>query len=357
MDEAPLRTILGRLGIRNVPKPNAAGWTHISCPFARYMPQHRSGIDRSQGFAIKVEKDGPSAFKCPVCRMHGKISNLAYHLGVFHGKDYVEIARDADMADLDALAYLPDFEAVEIIEHPLPLEDAMFDGIFEDPWKNHNRYPQAVRFLQQRGVSQATSEKLGLGYDPEKKRITFPVRGFAKELYGFSGRTILPDHKPKVLDYENLPKRWLILGVEFWERGRPVVIVEGLFAYAHFHDIGVAEKYNVGALLGSTLTPEKADLLRGYDEPIYWFTDPDPAGDDCLFGRILPGQDQMGDDEEEDGELPALLRDRSSSALYMMNGHVPQYVPNFPVDDPDHLTMQQVARMIDTAELWLPEAK
>ncbi|QIG76116.1 DNA primase protein [Rhizobium phage RHph_I4] len=354
MDEAPLRSILGRLGIRNAPKPNAAGWLHVSCPFARYMPQHKSGIDRSQGFAIKVEKDGPSAFNCPVCKMHGKISGLAFSLGRFHGRDYSEIARDADMADLDALNFLPDFEAMEVEQPPTPLEDAMFDGIFEDPWRNHNRYPQAVRFLQSRGVSQATCEKLGLGYDPEKKRITFPVRGFNKELYGFSGRTILPDHKPKVLDYENLPKRWLILGVEFWVPGRPVVMVEGLFAYAHFHEIGAAENYNVGALLGSFLTEEKANILRTYDEPIYWMTDPDGAGDDCLFGRILPGQETEPDEDEEP---PELLRDRKTSALYIMNGHVPQYVPNYPVDDPDDLTLQQFQWMIDTAELWLPEAE
>ncbi|AHC30479.1 DNA primase [Rhizobium phage vB_RleS_L338C] len=356
MDEAPLRSILARLGIRNFPKPNHAGWGHVACPFARYMPQHKSGVDRSQGFAIKVEKDGPSAFNCPVCKMHGRISNLAMNLGRFHDRDYTEVAYDADMADLDALNYLPAFEAVEVDLPPTPLDDAIFDGMFEEPWKVHNRYPQAVRFLQARGVSQATAEKLGLGYDPEKKRITFPVRGFKGELYGFSGRTIMPDHKPKVLDYENLPKRWLILGVEFWVPGRPIVMVEGLFAYAHFHEIGAAENYNVGALLGSYLTPEKADILKSYDEPVYWFTDPDPAGDDCLFGRVLPGQDQLPEEDDEPGERE-LLRDRSTSALYALNGHVPQYVPNYPVDDPDDLTVQQFHWMMDNAELWLPDAK
>jgi DNA primase len=319
------------------------------------MPQHKGGMDRSQGFALKVEIDGPSAFKCPVCRMHGKISNLANYLGRFHENDYTQIALDADMADLEAIAHLPDFEAVEVKQVLVPLEDAMFENIFENPWTSHNRYPQASAFLRSRGVSQATSDKLGLGYDPEKKRITFPVRGFNGELYGFSGRTVLKDHHPKVLDYENLPKRALILGVEFWTPGRPIVIVEGLFAYAHFHEIGAAEKYNVGALLGSTLTAEKAEMLRSYDEPVYWFTDPDPAGDDCIFGRVLPNQPEF--DPEYDEKPPELLRDRSTSALYALNGHVPQFVPNYPVDDPDLLTLKQFDWMIETAELWLPEDK
>ena len=37
------------------------------------------------------------------------------------------------------------------------------------------------------------------------------------------------------------------------------------------------------------------------------------------------------------------MRDRESSALYAMNGHVPQYVPSYPVDDPDDLTREQFA--------------
>jgi hypothetical protein len=318
------------------------------------MPQHKSGYDRSAGFAIKVEIDGPSAFNCPVCKMHGRIANLANYLGRFQEKDYSQVALDADMADLNALNYLPAFEVITVDQPPLPLDDAMFDGIFEDPWKSHNRWPEASRFLQSRGIGPATSEKLGLGYDPDKKRITFPVRGFNGELYGFSGRTILKDHHPKVLDYENLPKRWLILGVEHWLPGRAVVIVEGLFAYAHFHEIGVAEKFNVGALLGSSLTPEKADILKNFDEPVYWFVDPDPAGDTCLFGRILPGQQEY--DPEYDEKPPELLRDHTTGALHALSGHVPQFVPNYPVDDPDDLNIQQFNRMIDTVELWLPPA-
>lgn len=349
MDEASLRSILGKLGIRNITKPNTAGWAHCSCPFARYMPQHKNGVDRSQGFALKVEIDGPSAYACPVCHMHGKISGLAYQLGAFHEKDYSQIAIDADMADLEALQHLPDFECAEVKEHPLPLEEAMFEGMFEAAW-SHNT---ARQFLRSRGVSEATAVKLGLGYDRDKKRITFPVRDIRGGLYGFSGRTVLPNYHPKVLDYAELPKRWLILGCERWQHGKPVVIVEGLFAYAHFHELGVDDKFNIGALLGSTLTEEKADLLRSFDEPIYWFTDPDPAGDDCLFGRVLPGQDAEPD---EDGVFPDLKRDKTSSALYAMNGHVPQFVPNYPVDDPDDLTRAQFDWMIANAEMWLPNA-
>lgn len=348
MNEAALRRLLGRMNIRDVSRPNMAKWMHTACPFAPFSPAHKNGKDRSKGFAIKVEDDGVSAFNCPVCKNHGTIAHLARSLGKHHKRDYHQIALDADMADLEGLANIPEFEEAHVELPPDPLDEMLYEDIFLDPWNCHNQYPEAAEFLKARGISSETGRKIGLGFDPEKHRITFPVRDIQGQLYGWSGRTTT-NHKAKVLDYEGLPKRWLILGQELWVPGKPVLMVEGLFAYAHMHEIGADKVANIGALLGSYLTPEKAGLLKAFDAPVYWFLDPDAAGDDGLFGKEVEITDR------KTGEVKK-VRDREGSALYMMNGHVPQFVPDFPVDDPDFLTFEQVVDMITRTDMWLPDA-
>lgn len=344
MNEASLRSLLGKMNIRNISRPNAKKWMHVECPFAPFMSAHKTGKDRSKGFAIKVEDDGISAYSCPVCKQQGRISHLARTLGRYHKRDYHQIAVDADMADLEGLNSIPEFEESYVEPPPEPLDEMLYEDIFLDPWLCHNQHPEAADFLKGRGVSPDTGRKIGLGYDPEKQRITFPVRDLNGGLYGWSGRTV-NGHKAKVLDYEGLPKRWLILGQELWVPGKPILMVEGLFAYAHMHEIGADRLANIGALLGSYLTPEKAGLLKSYDAPVYWFLDPDAAGDDGLFGKW-----------QEDEKTKEQVRDRESSALYMLNGHVPQFVPDYPVDDPDDLTFAQVAHMMTQTQVWLPDA-
>jgi hypothetical protein len=68
--------------------------------------------------------------------------------------------------------------------------------------------------------------------------------------------TLTPN--PKSVTITALPKRHLILGEDRWEQGRPLVIIEGLMGYAAMTDKGIDLDVNIGALLGSFLTPEKA---------------------------------------------------------------------------------------------------
>ena len=116
----------------------------------------------------------------------------------------------------------------------------------------------------------ATAEQIGLVFDEARDRILFPIRGRDNALYGFSGRIIEPvPDEPKVRDYEGLPKRHLILGSHLWHPGKPLLIIEGLFGYAHMIEIGAPEHANIGAILGSVVTEEKAVLIRNEGAPTY----------------------------------------------------------------------------------------
>jgi hypothetical protein len=242
------------------------------------------------------------------------------------------------------LADVGDFETVAT--GPKVLIEEQFIGLY--PAAGDDELSRG--YLRSRGITRATVVKLGLLYDPKQSRILFPVRGRENELYGFTGRRILPATKeePKVRDYHGLPKRDLVLGAHRWRVNKPLIIVEGLFGYAWLHQIGVEEHANIGALLGSAMTPEKAAMVRNFDEPVYLLLDNDEAGEIGIFGRILPG-----------GE-----RETSTSAVAQLKTHVPVMVPEWPSwmettthcgktyeagtakDDPDQLTLEEVQDML-----------
>lgn len=330
-----IRRVLHKIGVHPLPQPNAAGWLHIACPFAPW--KHRNGIDRSRGFAIKVEDHGISAFKCPACHTHGRISGIIRGVAHFRKLDYDEIAAEADQYDMlgNTLPAFDDQFAPE--PDPEPLDEALFQGLFE-PIADHK---EARRFMVGRRVSRATCEKLSIEFDPDKRRVIFPVRDGLGRLFGWSGRTVIPDHEPRILDYAGLPKRSLILGEERWRPGMPKLLVEGLIAYARMHEIGAEAIIDIGALLGSSLTPEKEAILKHHGCTVYPLVDPDKAGDQCLYGQWRDGVD---------GE-PGYFE--GGGLIDVMCEEVPVAMPLFPqgISDPDDLTFEQLKVMIETAQM------
>ena len=108
----------------------------------------------------------------------------------------------------------------------------------------------------------------------------------------------------------------------------------GLRGYAHLIEAGIEAVANVGAILGSYVTPEKAAVIRSLDEPVYLLLDNDEAGEVGIFGRVLP-----------DGRV-------EGSALDALKEYVPVYIPNWPEGkaDPDQLTMEDIRTMIETTD-------
>jgi hypothetical protein len=347
MQEDTLTAILRKLGVR-VAKRNRNGWLDFTCPLAPWTHQH--GHDSSPSAGAKVNPTGRSAWHCFTCKQHGSMASLVRQIETYSGKRFPGLIREADLADTMPMfaADYGSFEMpLEVEPAPEPIEEAAVDGLYPAAWEA----PRAQGYLEARGVGQGTAETLGLLYDdglsdprrPDAPRVLFPVRGLDGRLYGFTGRALTPDAKPKVRDYYGLPKRHLILGAERWQAGRPVVIVEGLFAYARLIELGVEDRVNVGALLGSVLTPEKADLLRHFDQSVYLLLDNDKAGDDGIFGTLKP-----------DGS-----RDEARGAIAQLVEHVPVLIPEWPEgkDDPDQLSRAEVDAMLDETQPYSPPRK
>lgn len=342
MREAPLRKVLARLGIQPSGRVRLNGWLEFHCPLAPYT--HQSRTDSRASAAAKVDNKGMSLWTCATCHGAGRLTSLVNELQRHRGVFYEGLIREIDQADQDALANAPAPEYDPNFEHPVAeAKKGLVEEAYRDIYPAAGTADAARQYLSGRGIHKATAEKLSIRFDPNDKgvpRVLFPVRGRENELWGFTGRAIVPIAKgvPKVRDYFGLPKREVVLGAERWRRGKPLVLVEGLFAYAHLHEVGVEEIANIGCLLGSVMTPEKATMVRAFDEPVYLLLDNDDAGDIGLFGRHLP-----------DGK-----RDLDTSAIHLLRAYVPVMVPEWPEgkDDPDQLTFDEVQGMIEWTEVY-----
>ena len=354
MREVDLRKVLQKLGVRDAGRKRANGWIEFRCPLAPWT--HRSRHDSRPSAAAKVNDAGTSSWTCATCHGHGRLSRLAAELQRYNpnrAEQFGGMIREIDEIEVQTARNapieitMPDFEPTADEAGLKPLVEEQFIGLF----KPVGASLAAREYLIGRGIHSETAKKIGLVYDEHhheqevERRILFPVRGRAGELYGYTGRAIDKHIKPKVRDYAGLPKRALMLGAERWRPGKPLIVVEGLFAYAHLIEIGVEEIANVGALLGSVMTPEKAALVRSFDEPVYLLLDNDDAGDVGIFGRMLPD----GNREIEQGAVHQLIRS------------VPVMVPSWPTwaedgkthdgteyragdekTDPDQLTLEEV---------------
>lgn len=331
MKKQDLVDILGELDIE-VLHFNYRGWAVARCPFAEFL--HERGTDHSPSFNVRVDATGPSGFWCFTCKQKGRISSLINRLGHYRGERYNSLALKAEVMEIpDAL---PDFEqepeealrqeainpALYMAMYPLPAED-------ED----------AVAYLKKRGISRKTAELLELRYDPERRRILFPVFDYKRDLYGFTGRSIVPDKLrsekvPKIKNYAGLRKELRLLGEQLIEKGKPIIVVEGLFALAHLIEIGVAKFANVVAVMGSSLSEAQRDALLFYDCPVYLLFDNDAAGDMGLYG--------LWDAQRQEYE--------GNGAVDLLSKHVPTFVCLYPEgkNDPDELVCDDVEEMITT---------
>ncbi len=183
--------------------------------------------------------------------------------------------------------------------------------------KNLEQHDVAKKYLQQRGISQSSIERFGIGYVPDGnsviqflnsallplpkaveagviaqaeggryyarlvERITFPIYSPGGAAVGFGGRTIT-DHPAK---YINSPQTKLFnksrllygyhLAKESIYKNKKLIVCEGYLDVVMFHQAGFTEAV---ATLGTALTSEHLPLLRKGDPKVILAYDGDKAG-------------------------------------------------------------------------------
>lgn len=184
---------------------------------------------------------------------------------------------------------------------------------------------QAMRYLKDRGLSDETIQKFGLGasakfsdslyiylknksytdkqladsglivYDEKKgaydrfwNRVMFPIMDVGGRVIGFGGR-VMGDGKPK---YLNSPESIIFeksrnlygLNIARTSREKNILLCEGYMDVIAMHQAGFN---NAVASLGTAFTPGHANLLKRYTEEVLLLYDSDEAGTKAAL-RAIP---------------------------------------------------------------------
>jgi DNA primase len=145
--------------------------------------------------------------------------------------------------------------------------------------------PIATEYLERRKISGASIAKWELGWNPETKRITIPVRDSERRLKFYIERAVLESQFPKYLYPENARKSEVLYGACHFDPGMVrsfgVVVVEGSLDAILFDQNGVS---TVGAILGSTLSKRQAEIIiRERPARVFTCFDRDTAGVGATF--------------------------------------------------------------------------
>lgn len=280
MKRDELRDVLQDVFGKNMPMQDIGGWISIRCPLAPWT--HERGADGSPSAGVSIQDNDTSIFNCFTCKNTGPISSMLRKYSEYSGEDLTDIIDEVEDEEYLGPRSMPSWESLKEgnnREVLMPINE----GIYMDLYDSAAGHP----YLLDRGIDDATAERLELKFDPRdpadgEARILFPVRGYDGLLYGFSGRAIRTpkanEFQLKVRDYEGLAKAELVLGAHLIARDNPknVQLVEGLFDYARMYSMG----YYGAAVMHSNLTDAQADIFREMSKPTYLFYDNDKAGAD-----------------------------------------------------------------------------
>ena len=168
------------------------------------------------------------------------------------------------------------------------LDDEMIDtfqlGYARDKWDGLHNYLQIKRvptnLLEKSGL--VIPRKSGSGfYDRFRERLIFPIHNPSKQVVGFGGR-VLDGSLPKYLNSPETPvyhKSKILYGLHL-ARNRCreagiLYIVEGYLDLIRMHQYDLK---NAGATLGTALTSEHIDIIKGFAEKVILVFDGDDAG-------------------------------------------------------------------------------
>lgn len=325
MDRAEVHEFIKEVLGPNTPREDQANWVSICCPLAEW--KHAKGTDNRPSAGISVQPGGTSIFNCMTCHTKYPLFALLDELMARTGEDWSALADAIEDGEYFG-ASIPQWGSAPLVARPEPIDKTFHFDLYE-PVRDHP-------YLRQRGITRKAAATMELLHDPGDggaERILFPVYGYDKQLYGFSGRAVDKSVKLKVKDYYGLPKAHMLLGAHLiLPDDEFVIAVEGLFDYAKF----VTYELPVLAFMSSTLTEHQAEIIKDIGKPLYFFHDDDKAGLDA--------------------------RDKAKELLWR---HIPMMKVRYPrectvetdegdlrpPEDPAELTKDQVLEMIDDARL------
>lgn len=336
MNEAGIRGFLSQLNIE-VEKKESGDWLMCRCPYAPHY--HERGTDSKPSFGVHIDVKGISGFYCFTCNQRGNLHKLAKDIGRLNGVDTNELANKILVAEIpdqidnyDAIYA----QALEDIEEAEPINKELYLSMYPLA----SECEESMSYLASRDISPITSDILQLRYDPERRRVMFPIIDCNGDLYGFSGRSVLGSDElgtmPKVRDYHGLQKSKLLLGEHLiaGREGKPILVVEGLFALAKVVELGALDFCVPVATMKASMSDTQADIIKTISDTCYVLYDNDKAGRRGAYGE---GESRL---DPDGGVVKKLSEDITCFGLPYPKG----------IDDPDDLKEGHLEKMISYAK-------
>ena len=230
MNREGVEQLLPLIGSRKQPA-GRSGWVIGSCPFAEW--RHSGGVDRHPSFGIKVNDKGRSEYHCFSCNSHGDLEDLVLELRGYGvsglGEAAQLIARELEEARINP----PDFEELQGRRRGPQVVPYPEDWLASFP--RAQVFPEAMQYLEGRGVPGEMVGRLDLRFDTSKRRVCFPVRDWEYRLVGLHGRDITGTSYPyhAYLNPATSAFNKVVWYGEHWLKPeRPVLLVESVFDLA-----------------------------------------------------------------------------------------------------------------------------
>jgi DNA primase len=150
---------------------------------------------------------------------------------------------------------------------------------------NLQNIDHAHPYLKERGVSEETAQKFGVGFFPGKgsmhDRIVIPIHNSKGELVAYAGRTI-DGSEPRYKFPAGFHKSLELFNVHRVREEISIVLVEGFFDCMKVTQTG----FPCVALMGSTMSNAQEELIREHFAQVIVMLDGDEAGRGASEGIV-----------------------------------------------------------------------
>jgi DNA primase len=178
---------------------------------------------------------------------------------------------------------LRDFWDEEDGEAPVddrPMIPTVFPFNFYDLDRPTSR--KGVEYLEGRGIPKDIAQLYGVRYDPTERRVVFPIIQEGN-LYGWQGRAILPEIKPKIMTSIDAPRDRTLMFHDRLKGSPHAVVTEGPVDGIKCHLIG-----GNAVTMGKAVSPRQlALLLASGARKLYFALDPDAADETARLVRDI----------------------------------------------------------------------
>lgn len=306
-------------------KINARGeWVYSSCPFAPW--KHRKARDEHPSFSVAVDLQSVSGARCHACGFKGSLLELLWMYQRLAKKQMNELAdfvRANNGANLNSITEgIMKRRAAEAAEAAKPAVERKPEPVFD--W---NREVAGIKGVQvdwlrkldgkddlpvlpnetlarfkpctgavfeyltgneedtpygrQRNLTPEMVARWELCFDERYNSITIPIRDCKQRLVAYSQRAFVPKDQakkgPKYRHTYGFKRDFYLYGEQFWPeegKGGTGYLVEGFFDSQRLQWYG----YNVGAVMGTSLSEFQLEKLVRYFERLVIVPDGDEPG-------------------------------------------------------------------------------